>query len=577
MNAIGPIQQSPIHIPHALPSVAAQKGGFLPALAAIQAMGISAATYCWDSVVVTVVDVATTAKAVVGKIHVLFLNMYASALASRPMQTALSRILSLVVFDKESSQKLDAAKARLASDVNGDYYIETARFLGAYISEFLKSASENGTTMPKELRSPWLDDLLWIKPDGSLAYTFKGQLFSVLVTQNTHVFARYIELALLQGFARFSHHIQKVQSQNRFVFLDLVKDLLVEARSHVELCMRATYFPEEQSAFSKAHVQEQESSVSRELVETALRLFLPNGACDIELPVRDSLVPYVGPYLLSRLVGQVFPQLIADGLTLAKTPYVKTLLLNEGLMLEKINIEREYRPLVPALNHAYPAHKFKELVDVLQPCFQVGVDYALPDFTSVLKNELAMGIFAQASAQTMVEEMPKISLQEIVRLSLEKLCLALDEGGVWSVVDGKRTFEPSAFHFEHTQEQKRVNDERLQQKTAAEHARLQHLVQTTGDDPQRLFQLFQSTLFRTNHAVFVPPSSGSKSFLGSALERVASFYGNVTKQAAGVLVHQSNVKEFIQRLNQSIPGKLLLPEHDRMYAVFSRVILKLLK
>lgn len=577
MNAIGPIQHFKVHSLESPPYCLPPKSYFSPALAAMQSIGGSYATYCWDKVVVQVVSIAATVKAVVAKVHVLFLNMYAVALASKPLQSAITQILSLVVFDKESTQKLDAARAKLTSDVNCDYYIETARFLGSYVSQFLKSACENGTTMPVELRSPWLDELLWKKPDGSFAYTFKGQVFSTLVTQNTPLFARYIELALLQGFGRFSQTIQKIQSQNRFAFLDLVKDLLVDARGHLELCQQAAQDPEAQNAFSKAVLQQQENVLIKDLIDTSCALFLPNGADDIELPIRDSLVPHIGPFLLSLLKSDVFPQLVSDGLKLAKTPYVKTLLVNEGLMLEKINIEREYRPLVPALNHGYPAHKFKELVDILQPCFKVGVNYALPDFNSVLKNDLAMGVFAQASAQTMVEEMPKISLQEIVRLGLEKLCLALDETGVWAHVNGKRTFQPSAFRFEHTQEIKAANDERLKQKTAFEHARLLNLVQTIGDDPQRLYQLFQSTLFRTNHAVFVPPSSASKSLFGSVLERVASFYGNVTKQAAGVLVQQSNVKEFIQSLNQSIPGKLLLPEHDRAYVVFSRVILKLLK
>lgn len=561
MYPIGQREQFFIKPFNSLPA-AYQKSYFTPMARVIKAICVS--SVC--NSVQAISNLGSTVHDVCAKVHVLFLHMYANILDSKPMHTLLTRVLTLVVYDKGSTQKLEAARKVLASDVNGEHYAQTARFLGSYVSQYLKSAVEHGTTMPEELKSPWLKELLWKKPDGTLAYTFKGKLFSLLVLENTDLFSLYIELALLGGFERLATHIRSKQNEDTFAVLHLLKDLLFEATGHLRGCLAKKEEP----------IAEQEQVVVADTIETLFSLLLPN-IDDLELPLRDSLLPHVRPFLVSLLKTEVFPQLLMDGLALAKTPYVKTLLINEGLMLEKENIEREYRPLVPALNLAYPQHKAKELEQILQPCFQVGLSYALPDFNSILKNDTAVGLLAGAAAEAMIEELPKISLQEVVRLVIEKTLPALNEGGVWGVVDGKRAFQPAAFRFEHSQEVKLANEAQLAQKLSAERVRLEYLRTTTGANPLRLFQLFQSTIFRTNHAIYAQPEQESTSWFGSALTSALTAYSKVTNQVAQVLVQRSSIKEFINKLNLSIPSSLLRPEHERIYAVAAKVILKRLK
>ncbi len=567
MNPVGPIQQIPVHAssePHFFRAV---QSSLTVLFVATQKQIVSSAQNCYDTCHFCVHTIATTVESTVVKVHSLFMNTYAAVFESRYLYSAVTRILSLLVFDKGSHEKLEAARELVASDVNGDYYVEIARFLGDYVSQFLKSAMENGCTMPEEMRAPWLAELLWQKPDGSYTYTFKGQVLKALVCENQELLARYIELGLLPGFANFAKRIQTIQSQNQFALLDLTKELLQVAKEHIQSCDPAF------EASSRTVVSEAEAI--QNVIETALSIFLPKGAKDLELPVRDSMVKHVGPYLYSVIKTEVLPRLLEVGLEVAKTPYVKTLLLNEGLTLEKINIEREYHPLVPALSNVYPQQKRKELEELLVPCLQVGFNYVMPESNGLLKQ--APGILAPSTAITMIEEMPKIHLQDIVRLALEKVAVVLDDGGAWNVRAGKRYFQQSEFRFEHTQEMKLYNDARLQEKTVAEQARLDELVRTTGADPQRLFQLFQSTLCRTNHAVYVAPSDGSESYISSALSRVSSFYGDLTKRVAEVLVQKGSVREFIRQLNQGIANKLLLAEHERVYVLFSECILKMIK
>lgn len=543
---MGPIDK-PIHVQRERPV-------FSSPVHVLATSAISAVRYCYY-------QARDTVTSTIRKVHDAALNVYAYVLTTQGVSNAIGRVLSVVAQDSGSQEKLERAQDAVRTDVNGDYYIENARFLGVYVTSFLQSALTNASVMPRHLQAPWLRELVWQKPDATYALKAKGVAFKVLLEQHHELISRHIECALLKGFCAFGERIQRLQSNNRFVFLELVKDLIKEGKDYIEECTKNV-----QKAFDERHAIER-------IIEVAFSLFLPNGHEDLDLPVRQSLAPYVKPILFAMIKDEIMPQVIEEALLIAKTPYVKTLMINEGLELEKINIEREYHPNVPALTTDYPSYKVRELEELLHPAMQVGFSYVMPDAHSLIKQ--ASGVLAPAAAKTMIEELPKIHLQEIVRMGLEKLPLALNETGSWSVVEGRRIFTAGQFLFPHTEEAKLQIDARMAEKTRLELERLNDLVTTTGANPQRLLQVFQSKICRTNHAEYVHPSDSS-GMISGLVNKVASFYGTFTKKAASMLMEQGNVREFIRSLNQGIVTKLRLPEHDRMYLVFSDTILNLL-
>ncbi len=568
MSGLGPIHKLSTY--EYLP-FAPQKTFFTPVHVISKQVAVSAFSSLADSFRFTIVSLVDGVKALIAKVHFCFLNTYADVLGSSTMHKAMTSLLSLVVFDKGVEAKLADARTRLLHDVNCDYYLQTAQFFGLYVSQYMKSAFMHAPTMPKELRSEAMTQMLWQKPDGSLTYTFKGQAMLALVSENEELIAKYVELNFLEGISHFAERLHKIQSQNQFAFLDFVKDLIDKAKGHLYECDYARKYPEN----IRPSTLPSDNTLTSDLIEAGLSIFLPKGAKSLVLPIRDSLQDYVGEFVYSLLKTQILPDLLQEGLTLAKTPYVKNLLLSEGLRLEKINIEREFRPSVPLLKTEYPPKKLKELEKTLYNCLYTGFSYLIPDLLPTFASQLAPRTLAASGAEAMAEELPLISFQEIVRLIIEKMLVALDEGGQWKGKDGLQYFEHSEFRFEHTAATKLHNEIRLKEKTIFEQQRLLELAETTGADPKRLVQLVQSKAFRTNHAVYEHNTPGN--FVSSFFAPLGSLYSNLTKQVSSVGVSRSGIPDLIQSLNRRIATQLQLPEHERIYTIFVYCVLDLLK
>ncbi len=527
------------------------------------------------------ISLVHSAHDLVKKIHNFFLSLYATILESKPFELVTRRLLTLFIMDKDSERKLQAAKAAIAWDHNSAYYIETSRFFGKYVTAYLKSAIAHAKTMPDELRMPWMRELIWETPDGALAFTIKGKIFETALHENEELIARYIELNMLKGFERFAEKIHKIQSKNTFAFLDLVKDLLGVADSHLYTLDQAKRHPEHAAEDVPLAVQEEEAKNA--LIKKAMQIFLPNGVEDFDLPIRASFQTRVGDVLYSLIEKRVMPTLIEEGLLIAKTPRIKSMLVYQGLMLEKVNIEAESKPDIPELRTDYPPTRLKELEEVLHGTLYNGFSYAIPDQFSNFVTQIAPQTLASSGALTMAEVLPLISLQEVMRILMEKMLLCLDEGGRWEGKGSLTQFVSSNdFQFEHTLSQKLANDRIRRERTEEELAKTAHLAEIAANDPKRIFQLVQSKVFQRNHAVFVPKEKPQEPNLLATIftpifQPIVNLYDGFSKQAAQWGVEKSGIPDLLTTVNTRMAVDLLDPKHERLFPLFANHVVKLLE
>ncbi len=527
------------------------------------------------------IAVLTSCHNLAKKVHDFFLTLYAQILESKPFEIVSKRLLTLFIMDKDSERKLQEAKANIAWDHNSAHYMETARFFGKYVTSYLKSALANAKTMPDELRMPWMRELLWETPEGKLAFTLKGKILETAVLENEELIQRYVELNVLKGCARFAEKIHKIQSDNEFVFLDLVKDLLGVADSHLMRLDQAKRHPEH-AVVDEVPLAQQEEEAKTALIKKAMEIFLPNGIEDFELPIRASFQTRVADVLYSLLEQRVLPTLIEEGLLIAKTPRVKSMLIYQGLMLEKVNIEVESKPDIPGLRTDYPPTRLKELEEALHGTLYNGFSYAIPDQFSNFVTQVAPRTLASSGAETMAEVLPLISLQEVMRILMEKMLPCLDEGGRWEGKGSLIHFVSSDdFHFEHTLDQKLQNDRIREERTREELAKTALLAETAANDPKRIFQLVQSKVFRRNHAIFVPKEKEApQNLLGTIFQPIVSsivgVYDGFSKHASQWGVEKSGIPDLLTTVNTRMAKDLLDPKHERIFPLFANHVVKLL-
>ncbi|MBS0636398.1 MAG: hypothetical protein JSS12_02710 [Verrucomicrobia bacterium] len=477
------------------------------------------------------------------KVKTVFLNFYASILASDLFRDVTRKVVSLVFFDRGSEQKLTRAREILMPrDVNREQYLASSKFIASFVGEMLDDMFMHGPNMPRQIRPEWLDELVWQKPDGSFVYTLRGQIAHNLVRENRALIERYIELSLLQIFSRIAERIQTVQSRNVFISLEATQEILAVVTEHLSGC----------EGQNKPKAADSAEDIAQ-IIRMALELTLPDRGVDIELPIHERLEPYIKSFLFSLLENELLPQLVQEGLIQARSRLVKIQGFNQALTKVKENLSQEYRPEVPPSVSSFPPEKLSRLEDVLNACLTVSFTYLLNDYETILKSDLAVEKIAKAGAVAMVEKLPKIMLQEIVRTGLEELPEAL-----------------SNVRFIHTLEADQAQKLKQEAKLRDEENRMVDLIRTTGEDPKRLFQLLQATLFFTNKPVYTPPTERSR------WSGLTALYGKVTQAVAQKMVEYSSIQEFILRINQSASHKLFLAEHDRLYILVAKKVLSLI-
>ena len=558
--------------------VIAQKSLFSDALS----VALSFPCYIYRSVKIAIVNVFTAfieeAKTILFRIYSLFWETYSSCVNHPATYDLFAWVSSFIVEDNSSAEKIVQAKQHLFEKTRTQVYNETAHTLSKYLIKYLRHSLDNAFEMHATVRPGWVSALSWQKPDGSMTFSLVGRLLRTYLKENEALVERYIELNILKRISCFVDIMQKVQSEKRFAFLDLLRGFIAtNGKAHFYECnAKARHLAEHPPTDLELANMARDLQVLNGrfktsfdvIAEVVMKMLFPQGEKDIELPMSATPASYLQHYLFELLKQEALPKVMTTGFSIATTEYAKYVIMLEGFKLLGKAVDQELHRNVPQLEIHYP--QLAELSIALEDALPEIFDYGDPNFIPSSISSIAQKKLADKSADKMGEKLQTMTLQELVLMGLDKLLPALNDGGRWVEEEGQKRFLQQPFQFEITLDDKREKERQYQVKTERAKQDLTEYVASIGTTRHGIEQLFQYAVFGANSPHYYEPQQSS-----TVWEKISDFYHRVTKQVAATGVSQMGLVERLGRLNQALLGKMMRPEHHKLYIEFAQAVLEL--
>ncbi|MDB6081960.1 MAG: hypothetical protein JWO53_1232, partial [Chlamydiia bacterium] len=211
-------------------------------------------------------------------------------------------------------QKIEERQEYLNKTSQSSVCSEACHFFATYATEYLNHQIFHADKIAPSLRAPFVNILLYETRSTTSRYSLTGDVLRHTLEKRPGLVTEIIEANLLKVFQNFITYFTQLQKENPHWLVDLTKDLLA---GYTEELKKINSWQAEKEIPPEIA----EKALTQALSKVLLKIGLPNGAADLELPVAFSSMG--AAYLRETFETTLFPAIIDYGCLKGTSEYTR--------------------------------------------------------------------------------------------------------------------------------------------------------------------------------------------------------------------------------------------------------------
>jgi len=479
------------------------------------------------------------------------------------------KTITQLVAEDYYEGKIEALRLNHRLLTKSDASHEACRFLAKYLERYVSQYVAHFDEVDENVRPDWIEHLLEEpRADGSQSFTLIGEALRSFLVHHQKLFTDTLEVNILKIVYRLHEKINELQNENPNFLLDFVKDSCRDSEFHFDdLTQPISLWPDEKLVNFQA------------LEERLLRLILPHGAEDLEIPGPELLQQQIREPIFKLICEQITPKLLVQVFELLKDSRVKDRILFQGFSFLKDFVNEETRDDSLCKEESLFSSNYTD-----QPAFNKAIGSAFIKFFEYIEPSLLKKLFlfirkediGDTLGPCLSEQIQRLTLPDLMAQAILIMLYALNGNGNWVEKSQELCYIEAPIVFPKTEEDQEIL---IQEETSARdelRKELQRLLDEIGKDPKGLMQLARKK--------YMPESQSKQNVREeekdtSFFSRISGFFlsglsSTANKAKSGLISFSvQQVSQKIHFLGKEAFQKMDEPVHDRLYQLLAQNVI----